>query len=92
MKDSEILDRIEKGDEKALDYLYKKYYRMMTKLVITNSGTEDEAKDIYQDALIVFWQKVMSGNLVLTSKISTYIYSICLKLFYSLKKPLFTKE
>ena len=81
MKDSEILERIEKGDEKALDYLYKKYYRMMTKLVITNSGTEDEAKDIYQDALIVFWQKVMSGNLVLTSKISTYIYSICLNLW-----------
>ena len=81
MKDSEILERIEKGDESALDYLYKKYYRMMTKLVITNSGTEDEAKDIYQDALIVFWQKVMSGNLVLTSKISTYIYSICLNLW-----------
>lgn len=81
MKDSEILQRIEKGDESALDYLYKKYYRMMTKLVITNSGTEDEAKDIYQDALIVFWQKVMSGKLVLTSKISTYIYSICLNLW-----------
>ena len=81
MKDSEILTRIEKGDEKALDYLYKKYYRMMTKLVITNSGTEDEAKDIYQDALIVFWQKVMSGKLVLTSKISTYLYSICLNLW-----------
>ena len=81
MKDSEILAAISKGDERALDYLYKKYYRMMTKIVISNSGTETEAKDIYQDALIVFWQKVMSGNLVLTSKISTYIYSICLNLW-----------
>jgi RNA polymerase sigma factor (sigma-70 family) len=54
---------------------------MMTKLVITNSGTEDEARDIYQDALIVFWQKARSGNLVLTSKISTYIYSICQNLW-----------
>jgi len=81
MKDSEILAAISKGDERALDYLYKKYYRMMTKIVISNSGTETEAKDIYQDALIVFWQKVVSGNLVLTSKISTYIYSICLNLW-----------
>ena len=81
MKDSEVLARIIKGDESALDYLYKKYYRMMTKLVITNSGTEEEAKDIFQDALIVFWRKVTSGNLVLTSKISTYIYSICLNLW-----------
>lgn len=81
MTDNEILARIRKGEESALDYLYKKYYRMMAKLVITNSGSEQEAKDIYQDALIVFWQKAASGNLVLTSKISTYLYSICLNLW-----------
>ncbi|MCU0357232.1 MAG: sigma-70 family RNA polymerase sigma factor [Cyclobacteriaceae bacterium] len=77
----ELFERICKGDEKALESLYKKYYRMMTKMVISNSGTEEEARDIYQDALIVFWQKATSGNLVLTSKISTYIYSICQNLW-----------
>ncbi|MCR9253938.1 MAG: sigma-70 family RNA polymerase sigma factor [bacterium] len=81
MKDSVILERLGKGDERALDYLYKKYYRMMTKIVLTNSGTEDEAKDIFQEALLTFWQKAVSGNLVLTSKISTYLYSICLNLW-----------
>jgi RNA polymerase sigma factor (sigma-70 family) len=79
--EKEIFDRICKGDEKALEFIYKKYYRMMTKLVITNSGTEDEARDVYQDALVVFWQKARSGNLVLTSKISTYVYSICQNLW-----------
>ena len=81
INEKEIFERICKGDEQALEFLYKKYYRMMTKMVITNSGTEDEARDIYQDALIVFWQKANSGNLVLTSKISTYIYSICQNLW-----------
>ncbi|MBL6445929.1 sigma-70 family RNA polymerase sigma factor [Fulvivirga sp. 29W222] len=81
MKDKEIFEKICQGDEKSLEYLYKKYYRMMTKLVISNSGTEQEAKDIYQDALVVFWQKATSGNLVLTSKISTYLYSICQNLW-----------
>jgi len=81
MTDNEILANISKGEESALDFLYKKYYRMMTKLVMTNNGTEQEAKDIYQDALIVFWQKVMKGDLILTSKISTYIYSICQNLW-----------
>jgi RNA polymerase sigma factor (sigma-70 family) len=81
MKDSEILAKIKQGDESALDYLYKKNFKMMTKMVINNSGSEDEAKDIYQDALIVFWQKAVSGNLVLSSKISTFIYSICQNLW-----------
>jgi len=81
MNEKEIFERICKGNEKALEFLYQKYYRMMTKLVITNSGTEEEARDVYQDALIVFWQKATSGNLVLTSKMSTYIYSICQNLW-----------
>ncbi|MBU2915742.1 MULTISPECIES: RNA polymerase sigma factor [Reichenbachiella] len=81
MKDHEILERVSRGDEAALDYLYKKYYKMMTRIVLNNSGTEDEAKDVFQDALLVFWQKAISGNLVLTSKISTFIYSICLNLW-----------
>lgn len=81
MKDSVILEKISRGDERALDYLYKKYYKMMTNIILSNNGTEQEAKDVYQDALIVFWQKVISNQLVLTSKISTYLYSVCLNLW-----------
>lgn len=81
MDEKEVFERIQKGDEKALELIYKKYYRMMTKLVITNSGTEEEARDVYQDALVVFWQKARSGNLVMTAKMSTYIYSICQNLW-----------
>jgi RNA polymerase sigma factor (sigma-70 family) len=80
-EEKELFERICKGDEKALEHLYKKYYRMMTKMVINNSGTEEEARDIYQDALIVFWQKAVSGKLVMTSKMSTYVYSICQNLW-----------
>ncbi|MFT7018981.1 MAG: RNA polymerase sigma factor (sigma-70 family) [Cyclobacteriaceae bacterium] len=78
MKDREILERISRGDERVLDYMYQKNFRMMANMVLKNSGTEDDAKDVYQEALIVFWRKAASGSLVLTSKISTYLYSICL--------------
>ncbi|SFB77053.1 RNA polymerase sigma factor, sigma-70 family [Flexibacter flexilis DSM 6793] len=81
MEDGEILQRIKRGDESALDYLYRKHYKMMAKMILRNSGTEDEAKDIFQDALIVFWEKVISDKLVLTSKISTFLYSICQNLW-----------
>jgi RNA polymerase sigma factor (sigma-70 family) len=81
MSESEVFERIKRGDEKALEMIYKKYYRMMVKIVVSNSGTEEEARDIYQEALIVFWQKATSGNLVMTAKMSTYIYSICQNLW-----------
>ena len=81
MKDSQVLKKIKSGDETALDYIYKKNYKMMTRLVISNSGTEEEAKDIYQEAILIFWQKVQKKDFVLTSKISTFIYSICQNLW-----------
>ena len=81
MNENEIFERISRGDEKALEFIYKKYYRMMVKIVVSNSGTEEEARDIYQEALIVFWQKATSGKLVMTAKMSTYIYSICQNLW-----------
>lgn len=81
MSDQELFEQICRGDEQALDVIYQKYYRMMVRLVVSNSGSEQEAKDIYQEAVVVFWQKAVSGNLVLTSKISTYLYSICLNLW-----------
>jgi RNA polymerase sigma factor (sigma-70 family) len=82
MSDEEIVKRIKKGDESALDYLYKKNYRVILRYVLSNNGTTDEAKDLFQDALIVFWEKVRSGELVLTSKISTFVFSICKNLWH----------
>lgn len=75
--ETELFERIRKGDEKALEVIYRKYYRMMTKLVLKNNGTEDEARDVYQEALVVFWQKARSNEFELTAKMSTFIYSIC---------------
>src|SRR6478752_10482798 len=81
MKDEEIISKIKRGDESALDFLYRKNYRMMVKMIIKNNGSEEEAKDVYQESLIVFWQKAQTEEFVLTSKISTYLYSICQNLW-----------
>ncbi len=77
LTDSQIIQRIKLGDESALDYLYEQHYKMMLRMVLRNNGTEQEALDIFQDALIVFWQKAMDDNFELTSKISTYLFSVC---------------
>jgi RNA polymerase sigma factor (sigma-70 family) len=81
MNDLDIIKGLKSGNEALLETLYKKHYKMMVNMIIKNSGTEEEAKDIYQDSIIVFWQKVHSENFELTSKISTYLYSICLNLW-----------
>jgi RNA polymerase sigma factor (sigma-70 family) len=82
MNDLEIVELIKKGDERALDYLYRKHYRMMARLITRNSGSEDDAKDVFQDALIILWEKVRLGKFELSSKLSRFIYSVCQNLWH----------
>ena len=46
-----------------------------------DGGTRDDAKDIFQDALIIFHRKVRSEEFVLTCAVSTYLFSICRNLW-----------
>lgn len=44
--------------------------------MLSNNGNVDEAKDIYQEALIAFYENVKSGRFKGDSTIGTYLYAI----------------
>lgn len=79
--DSEVILGILNNSESALKRLYIAYFPMVLQLIINNNGDEDDAKDIYQEAIIVLYNKVKAGDFELSSKLKTYIYSICRRLW-----------
>src|SRR5438105_1297170 len=54
---------------------------MVQSLVINNNGTTDDAKDIFQEAMIVLYEKARSGTFELNCQIKTYVYSVCRRLW-----------
>lgn len=54
---------------------------MVVNLVCSNSGTEQEAKDVYQECLIAFYERVRQPGFTLTCKIKTYLYAVCRRLW-----------
>lgn len=54
---------------------------MVVNLICTNNGSEQEAKDVYQEAVLAFYQKVQQPEFVLTCKIKTYLYAVCRRLW-----------
>lgn len=72
-----ILRGIKERDTKVLDFIYDNYFQQIKSLVLNNHGTIEDAKDIYQDAVLVVYQKLVNENLVLTCSFHTYLYSIC---------------
>lgn len=81
LSDDVYLEGIRNQNEKVLSALYKLHFSAIAGFVINNNGTVEEAKDIYQEAFMIFYQKVLEGNLNLTCQIKTFLYSICRKLW-----------
>jgi RNA polymerase sigma factor (sigma-70 family) len=76
-----LLKALANNDSKAAETIYKDNFNMVLALIINNNGTYDEAKDIFQEAMITLYQKAKSDSFVLTSQIKTYVYSICRRLW-----------
>ena len=73
--DSRILNLMKEGDEEALVMLYESNRRMVTSFVARNSGTENDAEDLLQEAVIVLWERVRSGKFEYSAKLSTFIFA-----------------
>ncbi len=74
--DEALISGIQEGNHQMIHALYKTHYPMVRKLVTENSGSEAEAKDVYQEAIIVFYENVQTKGFNLTCKIRTYLYSV----------------
>lgn len=79
--DSEVILGILNNSENVLKRLYLAYFPMVMQLIINNNGDADDAKDIYQEAIIILYNKVKNGDFELSSKLKTYIYSVCRRLW-----------
>ncbi len=79
--DSEVILGVLNGSKETLNQLYKAYFPMVLRLVLMNSGDEDDAKDVFQEAVIVLYNKIRNGNFELSSKLKTFIYSVARRLW-----------
>jgi RNA polymerase sigma factor (sigma-70 family) len=76
-----LLEGLAANDKKAVEAIYQDNYNMVQSLIINNNGSSDDAKDVFQEAMIVLYEKVRSGSFELNCQIKTYLYSVCRRLW-----------
>jgi len=76
-----LLQGLAKQDRKAIETIYKENFNLIQALVLNNNGSTEDAKDIFQEAMIVLYQKVQSGNFELNCQLKTFVYSVCRRLW-----------
>lgn len=76
-----LLLGLARNDKKAVETIYRENYAVVQSLIINNNGSVDDAKDIFQEAMIVLYEKARSGNFELNCLIKTYLYSVSRRLW-----------
>lgn len=77
--DQALVQGLQKNDPLAIKHLYTKNFPAVRQLVLQYKGSEEDAKDIFQEGMIVLWNNVRSGAFELRDnvKLSTYLIQIC---------------
>ncbi|MCS6823834.1 MAG: sigma-70 family RNA polymerase sigma factor [Cytophagaceae bacterium] len=79
--DEEIIQGIQADDVEALRVLYRRNYHSIVHFVYNNNGDEHDAKDIFQEGILIVYEKLKSDSFQLSCSLRTYLYSVCRKLW-----------
>ncbi len=79
VKEEHIVSLIKSGkDREVVPVLYKKVYPLVEYYIVRNSGTKDDASDVFQDTLLLFYKQIMQNSFDEKYKVFGYLYKISL--------------
>jgi len=80
-QERQLLEGLALKDGRVIEAIYRDNYPMIQAFILNNNGNSDEARDIFQEAMIVMYEKAASGTFELNCLLKTYLYSVCRRLW-----------
>jgi RNA polymerase sigma factor (sigma-70 family) len=74
--DRNIIEGIRNQDDKTLNWLYDNYFQTAKNYVLKNSGTLEDVSDVFQDSIIVLYNRITGEDLNLTTDLKGYFFGI----------------
>ena len=86
-KGKDIIKAIRTGNNTfVLNHLYKEILPRIKKMILKNSGTEDDAKDIFQDTVLIFYNQVKLNKYYEDKDIGGFMYTVARNLWINKAK------
>jgi RNA polymerase sigma factor (sigma-70 family) len=80
-EDLVLLEGMQRGDEKVILRIYDLALRSVITWVEENSGSEADARDVFQDALMALYRRLNSGDFELSCTLKSYLRIVCKNLW-----------
>jgi len=79
--DEAIQEGLRLRSDYIINFIYKEFFPLIKFLVTQNGGSDEDAEDVFQDGIIIIYNKININQFVLTSSFKTYMYSVCRNLW-----------
>ena len=76
-----LIEGIASENKGSIEQLYRQHYNMVQAMVIANAGSKDDAADLFQETVIVLYEKIKTGNFELQCLLKTFLYSVARRLW-----------
>lgn len=80
-EDVYLLEGMQRGDERAIKKIYDLALTSVITWVEENSGSEADARDVFQDALLALFRRLNKGDFELTCALKSYLRIVCKNLW-----------
>jgi RNA polymerase sigma factor (sigma-70 family) len=82
--DIEIIECLRNRQSYVVHYLSDRYLPMIRLMVTQLGGSQEDAKDIFQEGLMIMLEKIDNKEFALTCKFKTFLYCVCENLWKSI--------
>ena len=76
-----LLEGLATNNTSAIETIYRENYSTIQAFIVKNNGYPEDAKDIFQEAMIVLYEKARLNSFILSCQIKTFLYSVCRRLW-----------
>ena len=74
--DTQLLDDLRAGNNRGFETLYRHCYPSIERFVLQNNGDRHQAKDLFQETLLIVLSALHDPAFQLTSSLKTYTFAI----------------
>jgi RNA polymerase sigma factor (sigma-70 family) len=76
ISDINIIIGVRNQDDKVLNWLYDNYFQSVKNHVLSNSGSDEDVSDVFQDTIIALYNQITDDSLNLTTDLKGYFFGI----------------
>ena len=85
-EEERLIHGIVSGNTTIIQRVYQLYAPRVSNYILKTGGTLEDAQDVFQDAIMIVYDKAQVADFKLTVQFYTYLFAICKQLWWRKKK------